>query len=169
MMDASRSSARRARRAVPGLEGLGGLLGLRHVQAQRELAHRGLAGIVRERGLGVEAQHEHRRRALFRRRQHEAAGNDARQEAVAGRALLEETDRPRHRVRAQQRDELASCSVAKASSSRPRATASSMSGASVVAPMACAKASTFCTNSENSISLSGPLRLAICTPAWNSP
>ena len=44
-----------------------------------------------------------------------------------------------------------------------------MSGTSEAAPMPCAKASTFCTNSENSISLSGPLRLAICTPAWNSP
>ena len=44
-----------------------------------------------------------------------------------------------------------------------------MSGKSGIAPIASANACTFCTNSEYSISLSAPVRLASCTPAWNSP
>ncbi len=63
----------------------------------------------------------------------------------------------------------ASFSAANWSSSRARATTSSMSGNCAKPPMPSTKACTFCTNSEYSISFKAPLRLAICRPAWNSP
>ena len=64
----------------------------------------------------------------------------------------------------------ASCWLAKASSSRARATASSMSGKSGTAPMRVGEGlrSSARTPSTRSRS-SAPLRLASCTPACNSP
>jgi len=50
----------------------------------------------------------------------------------------------------------------------PARLGSSMSGSSIIAPVFSANTCIACANSEYSISLSAPLRLASCTPACNS-
>ena len=53
------------RARLPSDEGLGFRVGLRHVEAERHVAHRGAARVVGECGLRVEGQRQDRRRAFF--------------------------------------------------------------------------------------------------------
>ena len=96
----------RLRRRLPGLERLDAGLGLRHVEGERHVAHGGAVGLVGERGLRVEGEREHRRRALFGRRIDQPARHDAGHEAVPARVLLDVADAPRRAARVQVYGEL---------------------------------------------------------------
>jgi hypothetical protein len=96
----------RLRARLPGGEWLHRGLRLRHVEAQRHVAHRGEVGVVGERGLRVEGECQHRRRALFCPRHHEPARHHAGNETVAGRVLLDVADAPRRLARPQVHREL---------------------------------------------------------------
>ena len=94
------------RRRLPGLERLGRRVGLRHVERERHVAHRGAVGLVGERRLRIEGERQHRRRALLGRRIDQPTGNDAGDEAVPARVLLDVADAPRGAARVQVHGEL---------------------------------------------------------------